>query len=75
VIATLRELAATLAAEDVTVDEFVAALGGEPVDPIGNDVVEQRGTTARFGSREPRKVDANSAIRQGRWWPALETRP
>ena len=40
-IATLRELAATLAAEDVTVDELVAALGGEPVDLIGNVVVDE----------------------------------
>lgn len=41
IIAMLRELAATLAAEDVTVDEFVAALGAEPVDLIGNVVVDE----------------------------------
>ena len=39
-IATLRELAATLAAEDVTIDGLVAALGGEPVDQIGNVLVD-----------------------------------
>jgi hypothetical protein len=40
VIATLRELAATLAA-DVTVDAFVAALGGDAVDLSGNVVVDE----------------------------------
>jgi hypothetical protein len=63
-LATLRELAATLARADVGVGDVVAALDGESTDHTGNVIVERPGVAG---------IDQASVVRAGGDVPAHVT--